>query len=157
MATAGYHLTVRLAGTAIICIVAAFGAAFLVARAVDHGTPARAATPPARTTPVAAVTTHPTVAHKVNMELVSQFSPLKASLKPRPKPHRKHRKPTPKAPAATPTQAAPTTTVTPQPTYTAPVYSAPPPSSAPTQSSSGSTHHKKSGGSSGGSGTTTIG
>ena len=154
MANAGYYLTVRLAGTAIICIVAAFGAAFLVARAVDHGTPARAATPP-KTTRVADTTTTPAAAHRPNVELVSQFAPLKASLKPKPKPKPKHKKAKPK-PAVSVAPVVPSTTqATPVPTYTAPVQSAPVQSS-PTPSSGGSTHHKKSG-SSGGSGTTTIG
>jgi hypothetical protein len=142
----------RLAGTAIICILAAFGAAFLVARSVDHGTPARAATPPVKTTRVAAATTKPSVAHKVNVELVSQFSPVRASLKAKPKPKPKPKKHKPK-PQVSVAQVGPTTTQTaPAPTYTAPVYSAPPSSPAP----SSPTHHKKSGGS-GGSGTTTIG
>ena len=69
-------MTVRLAGTAIICILAAFGAAFLVARAVNHDTSARAATPPAKTTAAAAVPTNAGAAHKVIVELVSQFSPV---------------------------------------------------------------------------------
>jgi outer membrane biosynthesis protein TonB len=146
----------RLAGTAIICIVAAFGAAFLVARAVNHEAPARAATLAAETTPVAAVTTHASASHKVNKELESQFSPLKAALKSRPKPKPKHKaKPKPSvsvAPSPS-TSVAPTTPAEPAPTFTepTPTYS-PPPSSTP---SSSSTHHKKSGGS-GGSGTTTI-
>jgi hypothetical protein len=143
-------LTVRSAGTAIICILAAFGAAFLVARAVNHQTPARAATPATHAAGAAAAVTN---APKVNVELVSQFSPIKGSkLKPRPKPKPKHKRAKPK-PQVSVAPAAPstTTTVTPTPTYTAPVYTPPPP---PTHSSSGSTHHKKS---SGGSGTTTIG
>jgi hypothetical protein len=143
---------VRVAGTAIICILAAFGAAFLVARAVKHGSPARAATPP-RTTRVAATVT--STAGRVNAELVSQFAPVQASLKRRPKPHhRHHRKPSPQlAPVVTtasPTPAPTVTTTT--PVSSAPVQSAPPPSQP---SSSGSTTHKKK--SSGGSGTTTIG
>ncbi len=139
----------RLAGTAIICVLAAFGAAFLVARAVDHQTPAHAATAPAQTTRVATTTTNPAPPHKVNVELVSQFTPVKASLKPRPKPHRKHKKPKP-APTVSVTPAAPSTATvpTPAPTYT-PVYTPPSTQSSPP-------HHKKSGGS-GGSGTTTIG
>ena len=150
---AGYYLSVRLAGTAITCILAAFGAAFLVARAVNHQTPARAATAPTHVARAAAAVT--TNAPKVNVELVSQFSPIKGSkLKPRPKPKPKHREAKPK-PQVSVAPAAPstTTTATPTPTYTAPVYSPPPPP-APTHSSSGATHHKKS---SGGSGTTTIG
>jgi outer membrane biosynthesis protein TonB len=146
---------VRLAGTAIICILAAFGAAFLVARSVNHQTPARAATP-LKTTRVADTITH--AAPKVNAELRSQFSPIKGSkLKPKPKPKPKHHKAKPKPPVSV-TPSAPSTTQS-TPTYTTPTYTAPsytPP--APTQSSSGSTtHHKKSGGSGGGSGTTTIG
>ena len=158
---------VRLAGTAIVCIVAAFGAAFLVARAVKHETPARAASPP-RTTRVAdAVTTRTTTDTHANAELVSQFTPVRAALKHRPKPHHRHHQPQPKpapavvpatqtpTPATTPTTpVATTTTTTPAPVYStpapAPVHSAP----APTHSSSGSTQKKKS---SGGSGTTTIG
>ena len=154
-AIAGYYLTVRLAGTAIICILAAFGAAFLVARAVNHQTPARAATPPT-TTRVADTTTHTTP--KVNAELRSQFSAIKSSkLKPKPKPKPKHHKAKPKPPVNV-TPAPSTTSST--PTYTAPTYTAPSytplATPTPTPSSSGSTHHKKSGGS-GGSGTTTIG
>jgi outer membrane biosynthesis protein TonB len=151
---------VRLAGTAIICIVAAFGAAFLVGRALNHETPARAATLP-KTTHVAAVATHVTASHKVNKELESQFSPLKAALKPRPKPKPKHRakaKPKPSV-SVTPspsTSVAPTTPAEPAPTFTEPTPASPPPSSTPSSSSGSSTHHKKSGGS-GGSGTTTIG
>jgi outer membrane biosynthesis protein TonB len=151
---------VRLVGTAFICIVAAFGAAFLVARAVDHQAPARAATPPVKPTPVAAVVTH-TAAHKVNVELVSQFAPLKASLRPRPKPRPKHKaKPPASLTSAASVASTPSTQSTPtvpEPTPITPAHteSAPSSSSAPTQSSSA--HHKKSGGSSGGSGTTTIG
>lgn len=148
----------RLAGTAIICVVAAFGAAFLVARAVNHESPARAATPP-KTTNVADTTTRVTPKHKVNVELVSQFAPIRGSkLKPRPKPHRKHKKP---KPTVSVTQSAPSTVTssqtytTPPQSYTQPVQSAPT-QSAPTHSG-GSTHHKTSGSSSGGSGTTTIG
>jgi hypothetical protein len=158
MTPAGYYLSVRLAGTAIICILAAFGAAFLVARAVNHQTPARAATPPAKATRVADTTRATTAPHKVNVELVSQFAPIAGSkLKARPKPHRKHKKAKPAA-SVTPSASSPATTT---PTYTspAPTYTSPAPTSspAPTQSSGGSTHKKKSGGSSGGSGTTTIG
>jgi len=154
---------VRVAGTALICILAAFGAAFLVARAVKHETPARAAAP-LRTTRVAATVTTKTTATRVNAELVSQFSPVPgSSLKRRPKPHRRHHpKPSPPPPApvvtAASTTPAPTVTSTPAPTVTStPVYPAPT-QSAPAQSpptSSGSSSHKKQ--SSGGSGTTTIG
>jgi hypothetical protein len=153
---AGTISDVRLAGTAIVCIVAAFGAAFLVARAVKHPTPARAANTP-RTTRVADAVTTRTDTH-ATAELVSQFTPVQASLKRRPKPHRRHHKPKPAvvvaavsaAPAPTPATTTPTT-VTPTPVYTtpAPVQSAP----APTHTSS--TAHKKK--TSGGSGTTTIG
>jgi hypothetical protein len=153
---AGYHWPVRLAGTAIICILAAFGAAFLVARSVNHQTPARAATAPAKTTRVADTTAAVAGPHKVNVELVSQFAPIAgAKLKPRPKPHRKHKKVKPAVPVA-PSVSNPVTT-TPAYTTTTPTYTSPPPTytaPAPTQTP---THKKKSGGSSGGSGTTTIG
>ena len=158
MVIAGYYLSVRLAGTAIICILAAFGAAFLVARAVNHEAPARAATPP-RTTNVADTTARVAPSHKVNVELISQFAPIKGpKLKPRPKPKPKHKthKPKPVVSYSPPASTATTPTyTTPAPTYTAPSYT-PPATSAPTHTSSGTTHHKKSG-SSGGSGTTTIG
>jgi hypothetical protein len=138
-----------LAGTAIICILAAFGAAFLVARAVSHQRPAHAATPPPSATRVADTTHAPP---KVNAELRSQFSPIKGSpLKPKPKPKPKHKKPKPPV-NVTPSAPSTTTPTTPSytPTYTAPSYTPP----APTHSAP--PRHKKSGGS-GGSGTTTIG
>lgn len=160
-AIAGYYLSVRLAGTAIVCILAAFGAAFLVARAVNHETPARAATPPAHTTRVAATVTHAGASHHTNAALQSQFAPIKGSdLKPKPKPKPKQHKPRPSA-SVTPVTPTNTTAVTPTtPVYTTPSSSPPPPTTttpAPTHSTGGSTHHKKSGGGSGGSGTTTIG
>jgi hypothetical protein len=134
----------------VICVLAAFGAAFLVARAVNHETPARAAT----TTPVHAT---PVVAHvgapkttTTNAELVSEFAPVSAKLKRRPKPHRHHHKASP-PPAPVQTTSAPSIDTTPAPVVTQPTYTPPP---APTHSS-GSTHKKKPSG--GGSGTTTIG
>jgi outer membrane biosynthesis protein TonB len=147
---------VRVAGTAIICIVAAFGAAFLVGRAVKHPAPAKAATP--RTTRVADTVTTPTTHPHASAELVSQFTSVRASLKRRPKPHHRHKpKPKPK-PAPVVTAAAPvvspTTTTSAAPITSAPVTSAPV-YHAPAPTSSGSTTHKKK--SSGGSGTTTIG
>lgn len=145
-------MTVRLAGTAIICILAAFGAAFLVSRAVHHDTPARAATPPPAM-PVADTVTHASASHKINVELVSEFAPVKASLKPKPKPKPKKHKP---KPPVSVTPAAPST-VSSTPTYTAPAYTAPTYTPPPASTSPAPTHHKKSGGSSGGSGTTTIG
>jgi hypothetical protein len=150
---------VRVAGTAIICIVAAFGAAFLVARAVKHEAPAHAATP-LRTTRVAARVTERTTASRVNAELVSQFTPVQASLRRRPKPHHRHHRqppanPVPVVTTASPTPA-PTVTVTSTPVYSAPVQSAPPPPPPSQPATSGSTTHKKKQ-STGGSGTTTIG
>jgi hypothetical protein len=141
---------VRLAGTAFICIVAAFGAAFLVARAVKHETPARAATPTVSAARVADTATTKSASPRRNAELESQFTPVKTSLKPRPKPHRRHKKPKPPVRTAV-APATTTTSVTPAPTVTQPQYT--PPAPTPTHSSSGSTHHKKSGGT----GTTTIG
>jgi hypothetical protein len=150
----GYAFPVRLAGTAFICIVAAFGAAFLVARAVTHETPARASTPTVSATRVADTAATKSASSQRDAELESQFTPVKASLKPRPKPHRRHNKPKPSV--QTTVAPATTTPVTPAPTVAPQQYTPPPAAPAPTHSSSGSTHHKKSGGS-GGSGTTTIG
>jgi len=145
---------VRVAGTAIICIVAAFGAAFLVGRAVKHPAPAKAGTP--RTTRVADTVATPTTHPHASAELVSQFTSVRASLKRRPKPHHRHKpkpKPAPVVTAAAPV-VSPTTTTSAAPVTSAPVTSAPV-YHAPAPTSSGSTTHKKK--SSGGSGTTTIG
>jgi hypothetical protein len=154
----GYDHRVRLAGTAIICIVAAFGAAFLVARAVKHPTPARAATTSLKTTRVADAVTTSTTSNHQDAELLAQFSPQKAKLKPRPKPKPKHKakKASPSTPA-TPSAPAETTPTDTTPAYTAPTYTTPTPVTPAPTHSSGSTHKKSGGGSSGGSGTTTIG
>jgi hypothetical protein len=145
---------VKLAGTAVVCVLAAFGAAFLVARAVDHRTPAKAATT-VRHQPVAVVTT--ATATTPNAELVSEFTPVSASLKHKPPaPKRRpvhHSAPPPSSPAgetSVPTETQQSTTpYTPPETTPAPVTSAP----SASGSSGGSHHHH----SSGGSGTTTIG
>lgn len=137
-------------------MLAAFGAAFLVARAVNHETPARAATPLPKTTRAADTTGVTAPKHNVNAELVSQFAPIAGSkLKPRPKPHRKHKASKP-AVSVTPAASNPVTTTQ---TYTAPpqTYTSPTPTYTPPAPTHTATHKKKSGGSSGGSGTTTIG
>ena len=139
----------RLIATAVACVLATFGAAFLIGRtANDHQGSATAATvTTARaatrvSTPVAA--THP------NRALAAQFEPGLRGLRHRRQIH--HRRVHHVAPAAPPPAAvvpsAPTTTsyATPAPTP-AP---APTPSPAPTHTSPA--HHR-----SGGSGTTTIG
>lgn len=152
----GTMCPVRLAGTAIICILAAFGAAFLVARSVHHATPARAATSHGNATRVAAtVPARSSTASRANADLVAQFVPQQTALKRKPKPRRPHRKHTakPVVTSASPVAATTTTTVAPPPTYTHPVYTAP----VTTPSSSSTTTHHKKQSSSGGSGTTTIG
>lgn len=153
---------VRLAGTAFICVVAAFGAAFLVARAVNHQTPARAATPPA--TQASVVIPQPTA---TNAELAPQFTPMMTGLKPRPRPHRHravhHSAPAPAAPSVpaqttTPQQYTTPQTSPPQTTtqqYTTQQYTPTPVApSSPSTSGSGTSGKHQSGG---GSGTTTIG
>jgi hypothetical protein len=144
-----------LAGTAIICIVAAFGAAFLVARAVKHPTPAHAATTSLKTTRVADTVTTSTSKHQ-DAELLAQFSPQRAKLKPRPKPKPKHKAKKAASPS-TPVAPVDTTPTDTTPAYTAPAYTTPTPVTPAPSHSSGSTHKKSGGGSSGGSGTTTIG
>lgn len=152
---------VRLVGTAAVCVLAAFGAAFLLARAIDHQSTARADSSPPRLTATDTTTT--------DTRLADQFAPGLVALKRAPRHHRAashphHPKPAVAHPAVTSASAPvshPTTT-TPAytaPTYTAPAYSPPPSTSSgssPTTSSGGSsgggTHHKSSG-----SGTTTIG
>jgi hypothetical protein len=149
----------RLAGTALICVLAAFGAAFLVGRAVEHQSSARAATTVAhKNTPVAAPV-KPATNKRVNAELVSEFAPMQtSSLKHRPRPHRRHRRsPPPAASTAPTTSTAPAMPVQPVPVLPQPVYRPPASSGSSGSSSSGgssSTHKKKP---AGGSGTTTIG
>lgn len=144
----------RLAGTTLICVVAAFGAAFLVTRAADHQTPAKAATPPATQTTEAEAPVNTTA----NAELVSEFTPSLTSLKAKPRPHhRRHHSSPPPAASSTPSSGsgyvAPQTDTAPAaPTYTAPVYT--PPASGGGGSGSSGGHHSGGGG---GSGTLTIG
>lgn len=81
----------RLVATATVCVVAAFGAAFLVGRAVSHqGAPPAAA---ATTTTTATVATRaaPTPATKAtDVALASQFVPGLASLKRVKRRHHRH-------------------------------------------------------------------
>ena len=139
----------RLAGTAIVCVLVAFGAAFLVAHAVIHQTPARAATTHAASTPLPTVRA---VGTNHNAELLSQFGSMTVALKhkPKAKPKVRHHA---SAPAPAPAQAAPSQS-TPTTPYTAPQTTTPyTPTPAP---STPRTTRRKSGGSSN-SGTTTIG
>ena len=126
-----------------MCVLVAFGAAFLVARAVVQS-PAKAATTHAQTLPMPRVRP---VGRNRNAELVSQFAPVAAVLKrlPRHKPKAKvvHHV---SAPASSGTASSSQTYA--PPVYTAPVYTPPPATSSPQPT------HKRS---SGGSGTTTIG
>jgi hypothetical protein len=140
---------VKLVGTAVVCVLAAFGAAFLVARATEHQSPAP--TIPAHST--AAVVVKPTTT--TNAELVAQFTPDSTSLKPKPKPKPKPRKRHVAHHAVPQSSPAPTATEPSAPLETTPEYTPAPVAPSPsTPSHSGSsTHHK----SSGGSGTTTIG
>jgi hypothetical protein len=137
----------RLIATAVVCVLAAFGAAFLIGRAANHQGSATAATAPARTsssTTTTATTTSTT--HTPDKALAAQFQPGLRGLRRKPTVH--HRKHVVAAPATVPTPAAPVTTqsyTAPATTYTAPAYTPAPRTTAkPT--------HK-----SGGSGTTTIG
>jgi hypothetical protein len=132
----------RLAGTALICVLAAFGAAFLVTRAANGsgGAPRPQTTPATVAANVAQTSTTTTVDH----ELVAQFAPVPTKLKP--KRRTRHHSPTP---ASTPSQPQTLTTSTTQATSATPVQSPP--------ASTSSSHHSGGSGSSGGSGTTTIG
>lgn len=148
MRPGGYPEYMRVVGTALTCIVAAFGAAFLVARAVVHQTPAKAATTQA-VTPVAPRVAP--VSRNHNAELVSEFAPMVSSLRHKPKPRPKRRRVTHhSAPAVSAAPASPTYTA---PTYPPPAYTAPTYTPPATSNPSGTTTHKRSGGS----GTTTIG
>jgi hypothetical protein len=155
----------RTISAAVACVLLAFGAAFLVTRAVDHGGSARAATQ-ARLPALPAAT----VPAQGDPALAAQFTPQRVSLRrPAPKARSKPRShpvspasqaaAVPSTPAAA-TQTQPTET---QPAYTAPAYTAPAytsPSpvtqapSTPTTTHHSTTAHHSSGS---GSGTTVIG
>lgn len=148
----------RTISAAVACVVLAFGAAFLVTRAVDHGGSASAAT---RTRLPALPAAQVPVGN--DPALAAQFTPQRVALrkppakpKPRPKPHPASSagQAAPSAPAPAPTTpAAPTYTA---PAYTAPAYTAPPVTYSPPAAST--THHSTGHSSSGsGSGTTIIG
>ncbi len=166
--TAGEHLSIwigagpfpgtlgamRLIATAVVCVLAAFGAAFLLGRAAnDHQGSATAAT--VTTVRAATRVSTPVTRTHPDRALAAQFEPglrgLRHRRRVRPRrvhPRRVHHvAPVAPLPAAV-VPSAPTTTsyATPAPTP-AP---APTPSPAPTHTSP--THHR-----SGGSGTTTIG
>lgn len=161
-----------MAGTITVCVLAAFGAAFLVVRAFDHQGPARTPKAIAKATRVAATSPKTT-----NVALASQFTPGLAALKAPAKHRRKarhlvHRRvavatSAPAAPAPTPGTPAParahasspSTYVPPRSTYVPPTST--PLRSAPTGRSGGSGSTSVGGSgrrrSGGGSGTTTIG
>ena len=81
----------RLVGTATICVLAAFGAAFLVGRAVSHQGPARAAAATIETTASPAPRTPPAHATKTaDVALAAQFVPGLTSLKRVKRAHRHH-------------------------------------------------------------------
>jgi hypothetical protein len=140
----------RLAGTAVVCIAAAFGAAFLVGRAVGHSNSTKR--PLVVSTASTVKTTNAAAA--VHTRLLAEFKPIHAPRvvkKPKVRHHAKSKaSPTPSASAVTATQSTPSSSsTTPASTYTAPTYS------APAAASSTPSHSSGSGG--GGSGTTTIG
>jgi hypothetical protein len=148
------------------CVLLAFGAAFLVTRAVDHGGAARAAAQAQLPALPAA-----TVAAQRDPALAAQFTPQRVSLRKPAKPRVKHRSHQSSTPASTATQVSAATSSAPaqlQPTatapaytapaYTAPTYTSPPvvsqaPSTPSTTRHSSTTHHS----SGSGSGTTVIG
>lgn len=126
-------------------MLAAFGAAFLVARAVVQS-PAKAATTQAQTLPMPHVRP---VGRNRNAELVSQFAPVTAVLKRLPKHKRKSKVAHHVSAPISSGSASVPQTYTP-PVNTVPLYTPPPATSSPQPT------HKRSS-SSGGSGTTTIG
>jgi hypothetical protein len=157
MANQGRTLAiVRYAGTALLCVVAAFGAAFLIRRAVDHGSPSPRGTVAADThtastdpTPATSGHTEDTVAvHHRTRALAAEFAPgLQRITRERPKPrHTKHQ---------TVSRSSAPTDSTSTPTYTTstPTYTPTTTESAPSTGSSGS----GSGGAGSGTGTTSIG
>jgi hypothetical protein len=170
---------VRYAGIALVCVAAAFGAAFLLRRAVDHGGPvqrgtvaADTRTAPLGSSPTAAGHAEDAVAvhHRSGApRLASEFAPGVQRItrkRPKPKPsHKSHRTVSHSSGATAPTD----TTSTPTYTTSTPTYTPTTTESSPTTGSSGSgggTTHKSSGSGTGttsiggpgkGSGTTTIG
>ncbi|HEY3773576.1 MAG TPA: hypothetical protein VGL69_11315 [Solirubrobacteraceae bacterium] len=173
-------MIVRYAGTALLCVVAAFGAAFLVRRAVDHGAPtprgtvaADTRTSPPGPAPAASGHTEDAVNHRSHPpRLAAEFAPGVQRItrkRPKPKHKKKHRAVSHSSGSSEPTDGTST------PTYTTstPTYTPTTTPSAPTTGSSGSTgssgagttHHSSGsgtgttsiGGSGKGSGTTTIG
>ena len=168
-------VAVRYAGTALLCMVAAFGAAFLIRRTVDHGTAAPRGTVAADTRtapsgPSRAATGHAedaaAVRHRSHApRLASEFAPgVQRITRKRPKPKRRH---TGHRTVSHSSGSTGPTEVTSTPVYTTstPTYTPTPTESSPTTGSSGTTHHSSGsgtgttsiGGSGKGSGTTTIG
>jgi hypothetical protein len=134
---------VRLVGTAAACVALAFGAAFLVGRAVSHQ--------PSKHTPAAALRlASATVSSKTSSDpaLAAQFTPGLSALKRiAPRRHvKKHHNVKPNVSPAAPTASTPSGT-TPTTTSDMPLYVPPAQSSSPSS-------HKPSGQ---GSGTTSVG
>jgi hypothetical protein len=174
MANHGRTLTiVRYAGTALLCVMAAFGAAFLIRRAVDHGAPAPRGTVAAdtRTAPVGPAPptghTEDAATHRSHPpRLTAEFAPgVQRITRERPKPRHRRKRHVASHSSGSSTPTAATST----PTYTTstPTYTPTTTESSPTTGSSGAgtTHHSSGsgtgttsiGGSGKGSGTTTIG
>jgi hypothetical protein len=149
-------IRVRLVGTVIACAVLAFGAAFLIGRAVDHQSSSHHAARPARTTAA------------TNAQLASAFVPQLTSVKlreavkhvahhRRAKTHRGSRSSASSAAAAAAAgTAAATTTLSSPPA--APAYTPPAPSTqSHSRAGSGSGTTSVGGSKKSGSGTTSVG
>ncbi|HWF55708.1 MAG TPA: hypothetical protein VG223_13800 [Solirubrobacteraceae bacterium] len=140
-------------GTGAVCVLVAFGAAFLVARSVTHQSSARAAT-------LTHLGTTPSmrIPARSDPQLADLYAPQLATLRLQIVHHvRKHKAPAKHASTGVTNASPPATSSTPAPTYVPSSTSAPSQSSnagsgSGTTSIGGSGSHK-----SGGSGKTTIG
>jgi len=170
---------VRFAGAALLCVVAAFGAAFFIRRAVDRGSPSPRGTVAADTrtaggpsqTSTGRTSEAVAVHHRVRTpQLAAEFAPGVQRItrkRPRPKHHRRaHHEVSHSSAASSPTDVTSTPTYTTStPSYTAPSEPSPTTASSGGAGSSATTHHSSGsgtgttsiGGSTKGSGTTTIG
>jgi uncharacterized membrane protein YgcG len=167
---------VRYVATALLCVVAAFGAAFLVRRAVDHGAPVRGtvasdnrASQPGPTPGTPGHAEDTAVHHRARgPRLSSEFAPgiQRITRKHRRPRHRQHHHVASGSGSSAPSQTTgssgqPTYTQTYTQTYTPPATT-PPPATHPSPTSGGSSSggsgssggHKSSGS---GTGTTSIG
>jgi hypothetical protein len=152
----------RLVGTAAVCAALAFGAAFLVGRAIHNGSSDRGGYKLASAT----------ISHlpRSNTQLASEFAPeskagklriIKAHHRPKPKTHHASNTQSPSTGTGSTATTTPSTNTT--PSYTAPTYTPPATTTHPsssgqgsgTTSVGGSSSKKKKSGS--GSGVTSVG